>query len=82
MKPYLKPPRAVCELCGADLLRRDRYRVRLYRKVRVGRVTLRLRVRSLVVCEECFRTLLNDLDRREWAMKWRKMRALKVRELW
>ena len=82
MKPYLKPPKAMCELCGVDLVQRGRYRVRLYRKVRIGKVTLHLEVRNSVVCEDCFRALLNGLNRKEWVLRWRRMRTLKVGELW
>ncbi len=82
MKPYLKEPRSTCDLCGTPLVHAVRYRVRIYRRVRLGGLTLHVKTKELVVCGECFRKLLKLNESRGWLIRWRKLRELKVGELY
>ncbi len=58
--PYWKPPRDTCQLCGASLYRRPRYRVKLYIKAPRGTTLASTPYKTLMVCEACLARLRRD----------------------
>lgn len=70
---YLSPPKDFCQLCRKTLYGVDRY------KIRVFSIEHSIMLKELVICESCFRGLLNDEGLKgRFKIKYRKMRPLKL----
>ncbi len=74
MKPYYKPPKDKCEVCGKLLYGTDRYKIKLYLRGDFSKVVFK----ELVVCWDCLMKVINDRGlRRRFKVRYKKMRALR-----
>jgi len=75
LKPYYKPPKYKCEVCGELLYDTDRYKVKLYLRGPFSKVVFK----ELVVCRDCLMRIINDKElRKKFRVRYRKMRVLRL----
>jgi len=55
--PYWKPPHSRCDVCGANLYLKPRYRAKLYLKAPRGHPLAAVPYKTLIVCQVCLARL-------------------------
>ena len=55
--PYWKPPHDKCDLCGANLYQKPRYRAKLYLKTPRGHPLAAVPYKTMIVCQACLARL-------------------------
>ena len=55
--PYWKPPHSRCDLCGANLYLKPRYRAKLYLRTPRGHPLAAVPYKTLIVCQACLARL-------------------------